>query len=480
MKYLTNLNLEKNELQNARIQNLASAPSSPVEGQMYYNSTSKRVFQWNGTAWIGMDAIGATMTGDDIVTAINSSTSTIDGDNMDVAGAITGSSAKTTPVDADNVPITDSASSHVLKKVTWANIKATLKTYFDSLYNNYIHPNHTGDVTSSGDGATTIANSAVTNAKMANMTASTIKGRITSTGAPQDLTKTQVLTLLNVEDGAQVNAVTSVAGKTGVVSLVKGDVDLGNVTNDAQVKKRASSTNGNIPAWDGTTGDALTAGYGVETTLAGGSGNLARADAVKTYIDGLLSANDAMMFKGTLGTGGTITSLPTTYSAGWAYKVITAGTYAGVVCEVGDLIIAVVDRTGSGNLNSDWTVIQTNIDGAVTGPSSATNGNFPIFSGTTGKIIANSSYNASSFAIASHNHDGSYTKKYAVAIGDGTNTSYTVTHNLGSRDVVVQVTEAASPYAQVIADVEMTSTSAVTIKFAVAPTSGQYRVTVIG
>jgi hypothetical protein len=42
--------------------------------------------------------------------------------------------AKTTPVDADEMGITDSAASYVLKKVTWANIKATLKTYFDTLY----------------------------------------------------------------------------------------------------------------------------------------------------------------------------------------------------------------------------------------------------------------------------------------------------------------------------------------------------------
>ena len=47
---------------------------------------------------------------------------------------ISGSTAKTTPVDADSVAISDSAASNVLKKVTWANIKATLKTYFDTFY----------------------------------------------------------------------------------------------------------------------------------------------------------------------------------------------------------------------------------------------------------------------------------------------------------------------------------------------------------
>jgi hypothetical protein len=44
------------------------------------------------------------------------------------------STAKTTPVDADHLSIRDSAASDVLKKVTRANVKATLKTYFDTLY----------------------------------------------------------------------------------------------------------------------------------------------------------------------------------------------------------------------------------------------------------------------------------------------------------------------------------------------------------
>ena len=73
-----------------------------------------------------------------------------------------------------------------------------------------------------------------------------------------------------------------------------------------------------------------------------------------------------MIFKGTLGTGGTTTALPKTYKTGWTYRVVSAGSYAGQQCEIGDLVIALVDRSGSGNVNSDWTVAQTNIDGAIT------------------------------------------------------------------------------------------------------------------
>ena len=51
MNYLTNLNLNQNEIQNAVIQPLAVAPSNPKEGQIYYNSTNKFIYRYNGIAW---------------------------------------------------------------------------------------------------------------------------------------------------------------------------------------------------------------------------------------------------------------------------------------------------------------------------------------------------------------------------------------------------------------------------------------------
>ena len=55
-------------------------------------------------------------------------------DAGNVGSAIHGATGKTTPVDADTLPLIDSAASNVLKKLSWSNIKATLKSYFDSLY----------------------------------------------------------------------------------------------------------------------------------------------------------------------------------------------------------------------------------------------------------------------------------------------------------------------------------------------------------
>lgn len=70
--------------------------------------------------------------------------------------------------------------------------------------NNYSHPNHSGDVTSSGDGATTIAADAVTYAKIQNVSANNvILGNDDGAGsAIQELTAANVRTLINVEDGA--------------------------------------------------------------------------------------------------------------------------------------------------------------------------------------------------------------------------------------------------------------------------------------
>jgi hypothetical protein len=53
-KFLVNLDLAKNQILNAAIQNLSSAPSSPVQGQVYYNTGDNRIYFWDGTAWIDM------------------------------------------------------------------------------------------------------------------------------------------------------------------------------------------------------------------------------------------------------------------------------------------------------------------------------------------------------------------------------------------------------------------------------------------
>jgi hypothetical protein len=58
--------------------------------------------------------------------------------------------------------------------------------------------------------------------------------------------------------------------------------------------------------------------------------------------------------------------------------------------------------------------------------------------------------------------------------------TFVATHNLGTRDVTVQVFATSSPYNQVECDVDLTSTSTVTLTFAAQPVAGAYRVVIVG
>lgn len=71
-------------------------------------------------------------------------------------------------------------------------------------------------------------------------------------------------------------------------------------------------------------------------------------------------------------------------------------------------------------------------------------------------------------------------KKYSVSVGDGSATSYTITHSLNTRDVIVRVFPNSGNYDDVEVDVYRPSTTTCTLVFATAPASNAYRVVVIG
>ena len=149
----------------------------------------------------------------------------------------------------------------------------------------------------------------------------------------------------------------------------------------------------------------------------------------KEWVENLFNANDAMVFKGTNGpTIGVPGTLPTTgYSAGWTYRVVEAGTYAGKACEINDIIMCISDY-GSGFLDGDWTVMQNNIDGAVIGPASSVTGEVAFFSGSTGKLINHDTgltFNAATDALTAGSYIGAWAgTAIGVAYGGSNITSY--------------------------------------------------------
>jgi hypothetical protein len=71
-------------------------------------------------------------------------------------------------------------------------------------------------------------------------------------------------------------------------------------------------------------------------------------------------------------------------------------------------------------------------------------------------------------------------RKYSVNVGDGTSTSITVNHALGTKDVHVEVYSTTTPFATIWCEVDRPDTNNVTLVFATAPASGAYRAVVVG
>ncbi len=128
-----------------------------------------------------------------------------------------------------------------------------------------------------------------------------------------------------------------------------------------------------------------------DTLSANDDSKVASQKAVKGYVDGLVAASDAVLYKGAIDCSGN-PNYPAA-DAGNLYRVSVAGKIggaSGVNVVEGDTLICKTDSTASGNqvaVGSNWDVIQANVSGEVIGPASSVNNHIPQFDGTTGTLL---------------------------------------------------------------------------------------------
>ena len=378
INYLNSIDLNKNEIQNVAIHVLATAPSNPVEGQLYYNSTDGRLYFYDATNWI--DASGD----------IKSVTTT------------TGNQISVTDPNGPN-PVVNIVTGAILNGGTALVTSGDIYTYV------------TNAITSA------IGNISVT----ANGTANEVE--VTTSGAGQTF------------------------GDGGTITIgLPNDVTIGNnltVTNDATVTNDLT-VNGNV-----TLGNAITDTVDV-------AGNM--------VVDGNLTVN------------GTTTSVNSnTVNIGDNIIVLNADETGAPSQDAG----IEIERGTSTNRSLIWnesTDVWEIQDAAGNYQRIATYADS--VEDVTVTTTANSGITVSETLSGTDNRIKQYDLAldftdftYKTSIGDGASLSYTVTHNLGSLDVIVQLFD-NSTYDTVYTDVVRTNTNQVTITFANAPSTNDIRV----
>ena len=218
----------------------------------------------------------------------------------------------------------------------------------------------------------------------------------------------------------------------------------------------------------GTTFAKLATAATTDSITGNSSVKLTTENAVKTYVDSAVASLGYFVGGFAAGSATDFPVAPGGTNKGDYWRVTSAGTIHGAVLEVGDVIIANIDNPNV-TTTTDWTILQTNVTQAtetVAGiarlaTQAETN------TGTNDLTIVTP---LKLTTLLDARVGG-----YAVTIGNGSAVSFAITHGLGTLDVVAQIAE-VSTGDTVYADVARTSTSVVTVTFAVAPSTNQYRV----
>ena len=126
-KVLVNLDLTKNQVLNIALHNLASAPSSPVQGQIYYNTTDKAVYYWDGLVWVSVSGdITEVIAGAGLIGGGNSGAVTLDLNPDDVTLEVSSDVVRVKDLGVSTAKLADSSVTTVKladNNVTFAKIQ---------------------------------------------------------------------------------------------------------------------------------------------------------------------------------------------------------------------------------------------------------------------------------------------------------------------------------------------------------------------
>jgi len=428
-KFLVSVDLNKNELQNARVQNLGAAPSSPVTGQIYYDTSNNTMYYYNGLTspdgpWMPMsgsteviqDVIGSTIVGGTGITATYGDPAGTETISITNTGVTAGSYGSTT-----QIPTFTVNAQGQLTAAGTVNVATVLSIAGDTGTDTVNLLSDTLTFVGTDPIDTTITNNTVTiSAKDAS---TTIKGvasfdstDFSVTAGNVTLNKDPVITLTG--DVAGSGTMTNLGSVTITTTVQPDSVALGTDTTGSYVSTIA-----------GTANQITVTGSGSETA------------AVTLSLPNDVTINNNLTVGGDLNVTGKVNSVNTTIINIQDNKVNLNSAFTGA--PVADAGIR-VERGTSADVEILWN--ETNDNWTLTND------------GTNYHAIA---------------------RKYVQTLATSA-TSYVVTHNLATQDVMVQVSETASPYAKVETDMELTSANTITLRFATAPAAGAYKVVVIG
>lgn len=503
--FLIDLNLNQNELQNTVIQNLASDPNEGIKGQIYFNTAVNKLRVYNGTEWINLEKGTGTVTSVGISNTTDGSL-TITGTPVTNSGTI--NIEHTNTVDAQTTsgiyPIKIDRNGHISEYGTaLGNVSTTangLMPAFSSANKSstkVASANYVWDATQNKYAQ--LPAEAFKDTTYTNGTSGyTLKAKQDSEGnqinttyaplASPALTGTPTAPTANAGDNSTQIATTSfvqtaISGITGSMSF-KGTIGTGGTAGTT-----LPTTNVKV----GDTYKIVTAG--TYASQAAKVGDLFIATATTPTWAYVPSGDDIDVTQVTAGAGlnttsddsatdgGSITSTGTLYLT---KSGVTAGSYQGLTVDKYGRVTAAQNMGYTTNTGTVTSVGLTDGGGlTITGSPITTSGNITV--GHTNSVTAQGTQAVYPIKIDANGHISAYgsavtiLKKYATNItGDASKTSFTITHNLGTRDITIQVYD-NSTYEEVIVDTVRTNTTTSTISFAKAPASGKvYRVVCIG